>query len=286
MSSAPSPTPQPPAGGPPPTPPAASGSGSKVFLWILGGCATIVVIGIVAVAALFFFVVHKAKQAGLDPDLMQKNPVLAVAKLSVATNSDLETVSSDDSSGTIVVRDRKTGKVVTWKVDPVKKIMVVTDENGKTVTMKLDEANRRLVVINDKGKTATISADAQAGTMEIKGSDGNVKFGATADRAPNWIPPYHGSNPQGTFSANSPTEQSGTFSFVTNDPADKVLSYYGDALKSAGFKVTITSTNANGKVGGFVSAQNDSEKRTVTVSVASENDGTHVGVIYNEKKQN
>ena len=32
------------------------------------------------------FVVNKAKQAGLDPDLIKKNPALAAAKLAVAAN--------------------------------------------------------------------------------------------------------------------------------------------------------------------------------------------------------
>src|SRR5215467_1530395 len=175
MSSTPAATPQPPAGSPPPAPPA-KGSGAKVLMWVLGGCATIAVLGILVVTGLVWYGVHKAKQAGLDPDLMKKNPVLAIAKLSVATNPDTEMVSSDDSSGTIVVRDKKTGKVSTMKVDADSKTMTVTDENGKTVTMKLDSSNR-LVLTDDTGKTATITADTQAGNVEIKGPDGSYKMG-------------------------------------------------------------------------------------------------------------
>jgi hypothetical protein len=286
MSTAPSSTPQPPAGGSPPAPPAKGGAG-KVILWILGIFAAFVVLIIVLVVAGGLFVMHKAKQAGLDPDLMKKNPVLAVAKLTVAGNPDLEMVSSDDSSGTIVVHDKKTGKNSTMRVDPDKRIMVVTDDQGKTVTMKLDPSNNRLVVTDDQGKTATISADTQSGSLEVKSSDGgNVKFGGAADKAPDWVPAYPGSNPQNTFSANNAGELGGTYSFLTNDAADKVMSYYGDALKSGGFTVSTTTTNANGKVGGFVAGQNDTAKRSVTVTVGPENDGTRVAVIYSEKKQN
>jgi archaellum component FlaG (FlaF/FlaG flagellin family) len=285
MSSAPSTTPQPPAGGPP-APPAKTGSGAKIFLWIFGIFAAFVLFIIVLVVAGGLFVMHKAKQAGLDPELVKKNPVLAAAKFSVAANPDLETVSSNDSTGTIVVHDKKTGRTSTMRVDPEKKIMVVTDDQGKTVTMRLDPANNRLVLTDDRGKTATITADTQAGTMEIKSADGNVKFGGAADKAPDWVPVYPASTPQGTFSANNGGEMGGTYSFITGDGADKVMSFYNDALKTGGFKVSTTTTNADGKVGGFVSGQDDSKKRTVTVTVGTENDGTHIGVIYSEKKQN
>ncbi|HKF19959.1 MAG TPA: hypothetical protein VKE93_00240 [Candidatus Angelobacter sp.] len=282
MSSTPAATPQPPSGSPPTAPPA-KGSGAKVFLWVLGGCATIVVLGILVVSGLVWYGVHKAKQAGFDPELMKKNPVLAVAKLSVATNPDTEMVSSDDSSGTIVVRDKKTGKVSTMKVDPDKKTMTVTDENGKTVTMKLDPSTNKLVVTDDTGKTATITADAQAGNLEIKGPDGNFKMGANADKAPSWVPVYPGVTPQNNFSASANGEQTGNYSFVTKDAVDKVLAYYESNLKSAGFKTSSTTNNTNGKLSGLVSGTADNDKRTVVVMAGGEDDGTKVNVSFNSK---
>ena len=62
---------------------------------------------------------------------MTKNPGYATAKLMVTMNPELDTVSSDDSSGTIVVREKKTGKTMTFKFDAEKKSMVVMDEDGK-----------------------------------------------------------------------------------------------------------------------------------------------------------
>lgn len=283
MSTTPSASPQPAPGGPAAAP-AKSGSGAKVFLWIFGGCLGIVVIGIICFAAFSFFVIHKVKEAGLDPDLMKKNPVLAVAKLSVATNPDMEQVSSDDSSGTIVVRNKKTGKTSTMRVDPDKRIMVVTDEDGKTVTMKLDSTNR-LVVTDDKGKTATVSADQNTGAVEIKGEDGSLKLGGAADKAPDWLPAYPGVTPTANFSASSNLEQTGSFSFVTSDSTDKVLSFYSDALKNAGLKVSQTTTNSNGKVAGIVNGASDADKRSAMVTFSAENDGTHVAVVFSIKKQ-
>ena len=283
MSTTPSASPPSSPGGPAAAP-VKTGGGVKVFLWILGGCLGIVVIGILIFVGLGFFVLHKAKQMGLDPDLMQKNPVLAVAKISVATNPDLETVSSNDSASTIVVRNKKTGKTSTMQVDPDKRIMVITDQDGKTVTMKLDSHNK-LVVTDDKGKTTTISGDEKAGGLEIKGDNGSFKLGGGADKAPDWVPVYGGVTPTANYSATNDQGQSGSYTLVTNDNVDKVMSYYSDALKTAGLKVSNTTVNSNGKSGGIVSGTSDADQRTVMVTLSSETDGTHVGVTYNAKKQ-
>src|SRR5579864_6091784 len=129
MSSAPSMNPQPPSGAPPAAP--KKGSGLKIFLWILGIFAGLAIVGIIGVSLLLSYFVHKVKQAA-------NNPVYAAAKFAVAANPDLETVSSDDSTGSITIRERKTGKTVIMKFDPASKTMVVTDENGKTASMRFD----------------------------------------------------------------------------------------------------------------------------------------------------
>jgi hypothetical protein len=248
----------------------------KVLLWVLGIFATIVVLCIVIFGVVGFYVAHKINQAA-------KNPVMTAARLMVMANPDLETVSSNDS--TLVIHDRKTGKNATWKVDSERKTMVIVDGDGKSVTMRLDPESNRLVVTDEKGKTATITANQQNGSMEIKTTDGDVKFGGAADKAPDWVPSYPGaSNTQNTMSANDANQRTGTFTFTTSDSADKVLSFYGDGLKSAGFKVSTMTTNNDGKLGGFVTGQNDADKHTVTVTVTTENDGTHVGTTYAEKK--
>jgi len=275
-------SPQPPAGGPPAAAAAKSGAG-KVILWIVGIFAGLCVLGVIFVIAGVMFVTHKVKQAGFDPDLMKKNPVLAMTKMLVAGDPDSETVSSDDSSGTIVVRNKKTGKISTMKVDPDRKTMTITDENGKSVTMKLDPNNNRLVLTDDQGKTATITADPQAGNVEIKGPDGNFKMGTNAGKTPDWVPVYPGATPQNVFSASSNGVQTGTYGFVTKDPVDKVLAFYDSGLKSGGFKTSKTTTDTNGKVMGTVSGTVDSDQRTVLVVVGGEDDGTKVSVTFNSK---
>jgi hypothetical protein len=131
MSSIPS-SPQPSSGVP--TVPQKS-SGTKILLWIVGIVVGLILISFGSCAAIGFYAIHKVRQAGFDSDLMKTNPGLATAKMAVALNPDTEIVSSNDKAGTIVVRNKKTGKVVTMSFDPQKKAMVITDENGKTTSM-------------------------------------------------------------------------------------------------------------------------------------------------------
>jgi len=281
MSTTPSASPQP---SPAPATPPSSGSGLKIFLWILGifgGLAMLVVIGVIGLG---LFAFHKAKQAGLDAELMKKNPALAVAKMAVTANPDTELLSSNDDAGTIVVKDKKTGKTVTMKFDPEKKTMVVTDENGKTGSMRLDTDKGALVVTDAQGKTSTITANGQSGSVQVNGADGStVKLGANADKAPAWVPVYPGSSPQSTFSSSSGKEQSGTYTFVAADTPDKILSYYEGALKAGGMRTSNTLSTTNGKVTGFVSGSANGDKRSVMVTVSGESDGSHVGVVFSSK---
>jgi len=256
MSTTPSTGPQTPGG----MPPAAPAKKSNVLLWVLGGCGTLIVLGIIAIVGLGLFGLHKMKQAGIDPELMKKNPVLAGAKFAVASNPELEMVSSDDDAGTVVVRNKKTGKVISMKLDPASKKMVIVDENGKEGTITLNSGN-----------------------VEMKGPDGTVKIGANTDKAPDWVPVYPGASPQNVFSASAEGEQTGSAGFTTSDSPEKV-SYFGDRLKSGGFKVSTTSNNTDGKVAGMVTGEDKDNKRTVLVTATPDDKGTNVSVSFTLKK--
>jgi hypothetical protein len=109
-------------------------------------------------------------------------------------------------------------------------------------------------------------------------------LGSTADKAPDWVPAYPGSTPQATFSSSTPQEQTGSYAYVTKDPAEKVISFYGDSLKSAGFAVSNMVTNSEGKTGGMVSGEDKANKRTIVISLGTETDGTHVTVTFSVKQ--
>jgi hypothetical protein len=263
------PPPFPPSGPPPPDPFASSqpplppGKKSNILIWILGGIV-VLMLGVTAMCGLAgFFIMHKAKQAGFDSGLLSKNPGYAAAKMVATMNPDVETVSSDDSSGTITVRDKKTGKTTTLKFDAEKKSMVVIDENGKEATVK-------------------VNTDGDKGTVEVQSADGNMKFGGAASaQVPAWLPVYPGSSPTGTFSAQGKDGSQSTFTFKTQDAATKVMSYYQDQLKSSGFSINMAT---NTPQGGMVMAEDSGKTRTLMITASSSNAGTDVSLTAIEKK--
>ena len=263
------PPPFPPSNPPPPDPFASSqpplppGKKPNILIWILGGIV-VLMIGVTAMCGLAgFFIMHKAKQAGLDSGLLSSNPAYAVAKMAATMNPDVETVTTDDSSGTITVRDKKTGKSTTLKFDPDKKTMVVIDENGKQATVK-------------------VNTDGDKGTVEVQSADGNMKFGgAGSAQMPAWMPVYPGSSPNGTFSTQTKEGSQSSFTFKTQDAAAKVMSYYQDQLKSSGFSINMAT---NTPQGGMVMAEDSGKTRRLMITASSSSDGTDVSLTAMEKK--
>ena len=102
-----------------------------------------------------------------------------------------------------------------------------------------------------------------------------------ANTAPSWVPLYPGSTPNGTVSSTTPDGSQNTFSFKSKDSPSQVMTFYTDALKSAGFKInqTISSDKAS-----MLQASDDDKKRTVVVTVGASGDGTETAVTSIEKK--
>jgi hypothetical protein len=223
-------------------------SGTSPIVWILAIVGGLVVVGILAAAGLTFFVVHKVRQAGFDPDLMRRNPGLAVSKMIAATNPDVEVVSTDDNAGTITIRDKKNGKVVTVTFDAVK--------NGQF----------------------RMNAQSEDGTA-------SMQFGGDVGKLPSWVPHYPGSTPKGTFSVKgSGGDGSGevrSFTFTTKDQAPKAISFYQDKAKELGMKANLTGTTDEG---GMIIAADEDSKRTLTVVVVGGSGETTVNVSYAQKR--
>ena len=245
--------------GPPYAPPPKKGGALK---WILIGVAGFFVVAVICVLAITMFVVHKARQAGLDTDLIKRSPGLAIAKMAVAANPNVEMVSANEGRQEITIRDKQTGKVMTMSFEDAK--------NGK-------------FVFKQDGKEATITTSSSNGTVEVKSDEGTFKLGGSA-KLPAWVPDYPGSDPQGAFTAQGKDGDSGSFGFKTKDPSDKVLKYYQDQFQSAGLKVTSNLTSQNGKSSaGVVTAEDDSKNHTVTVIVGADDGQTAVSVTYAKK---
>ncbi|MBZ5592803.1 MAG: hypothetical protein LAP39_11250 [Acidobacteriia bacterium] len=253
-------TPPAPAAAAPPVGPATATKTSPI-IWILGGCFGLMVIGAIVGGLAMYYIAHKAKQAA---HMIEKNPGYAVARMMAAVNPDVEVVSTDEDKGTITVRDKKT---------------------GKTLTMNLADAQKGKFVFEQDGQKLALEAhgDGDKGSLELKSSEGSMKFnaGAGADKLPDWLPAYPGAAAQGAVSMQNATGTTGSFHFATKDSVEQVMSYYEDALKKAGLKVSTNTVQANGKTGlGFVTAEETGNKRKAMVNATAAADGTTVGVTF------
>jgi hypothetical protein len=227
--------------------PVAGKKKTSPWVWVLGGCGVIVVLGVLAVVGTGFFVAKKVADAGVDTDLLKKNPVLAAAKIAIAANPEVELVSMDEDRGILTIREKSTGKTITLNAEDIK--------NGK-ISFE-DEAT---------GEKVSVGVDAEA-------------------KLPAWVPSYPGSKPEGAISATGGENEGGMVHFKTADPAAKILAFYTDELKKAGYKITATMQGvAGGGTGGMVAGENAATKKSVMVTLSSSSEGTDVAVTYGSKK--
>lgn len=240
---------------------------SSVLMWVLIGVGGFVLLGILAAGIGSYVLYRTVKNAGFDSELMQKNPGLAMAKMVTAMNPDYQTVTTNDSTGTITVREKSTGKIVTLRFDPEKKSMVIVDEDGK----------ESKISVSGDGKNT--------GGVEFQGPDGTVKIGTSAGNSPpSWVPVYPGASVQGLGSAQTPDSDTYSFGFKTSDPSAKVMSFYQDQLKSAGFTLNQFVTSGQIGQGGMISAEDAGKKHSVVLIVAVDNGESNVSVTAVEKK--
>ena len=232
---------------------------TSIWVWILGGIAIFLFAITLMCGVVGYMGMRMIKSAGFDSELMQKNPGLAMAKMVTAMNPDYETVKTNDREGTIVVREKSSGKVMTLKFDP---------------------DTKKMVIITDDGKQASVTVDGNG--VSAQSSEGSVKFGTSAgNNVPSWVPVYPGWAPEGTYASTSAEGSQNTFTFKSKDSATKIITYYSDALKSAGFAINMTT---NTDQGGMVQASDESKKRTINIIVGTSGEGTQTAVTCIEKK--
>ena len=250
----------PPAAGPLPS--TAAATKTSPLIWVLAGCGGLLVLAaIVASLALHFFV----NKAGQFARKVERNPGLAITELMAAHNPDVDVVSVDEGKGKITVRDKKT---------------------GKTMTMNFADAKKGKFVFEQDGQKTSIQAhgDGANSSLEVNSGDGSMKLGMGSEKMPDWIPAYPGSAPQGTFSMRSGKEATGSFHFTSADPVDRVVSYYEDAFKKAGMKVSTNSMQTDGKTSLTIVTANDvSQKRNAMVTVATSPEGSNAGITFTTK---
>ncbi len=227
-----------------PPPSAPTPRKGRLIFWVLGGCLLLVIVVLVVLFSTGLFIAHKT---GLDLDLMQRDPNLAVAKMIATANPDIEVLSVDKESGIIRVRDRKTGKEMSLDLKDVR--------NGKIVFMD-DQSRRVEIQSRGEGKDSSLVIRSDV--------DGEVNA-AVSGGLPDWLPAYPGAT------AVSPKVLRST------DSIEAIGSFYESALKRAGFEVRRTSA---GEAAIMLSASDPKSARSAEVSAARVGADTIINLEY------
>jgi len=247
-----------------PTAPAAAVGTRKTspIVWVLLAFGVIAVLGVCTVVAGGIFVVHKARQAGLDPALWERNPGLAATKMLAAANPDAEIVSMNEGAGVVVVRDRKTGKTIRMNFADLKSGHMSFESDGEKVSV-------------------AAVGDGNTGAVELKSKDGTARFAAGSSvKLPSWLPAYSGATNVGGFSGSGPDGDTGTYGFKTTDSPATVAQFYETSLQKAGFTIQQKMQAAETTV-----LTADNSANSVNVAVTSDNGQTSVTVSFAPKKK-
>jgi hypothetical protein len=176
-----------------------------------------------------------------------RNPSRAVRRLITATNPNMEVIGTDDGAGTITLRDRR---------------------NGKVVTMSFDQARQgRFHISADDGDGRT--AEFQLG--------GEVHL-------PSWLPAYPGSHPRGVFSATGDSGReggdAGAVTFHTDDPGARVFAFYEDKARQLDMNVEFTQRHPGSRA---LTAKDEDRDRGFKVEVVERRGGSDVTLTYGRK---
>ena len=168
-----------------------------------------------------------------------RNPTLVMTKMITAANPNVEVLGVDKGSNQIRLRDKQT---------------------GQSYTISFDDARKGKFSVRDGAGRASLT------------------FGGEAN-VPRWVPDYPGSDPQAAFSAQGHNGESGTFTFKTQDPPDKVTKFYQDQFQASGFEIS-SNVNDSTTSGSMLVAQDQARHHTITAIVGREGSRTTVAVTY------
>lgn len=250
-------------------PPAKKGGG--VWLWVVGGCLGLLLIGGIAIAVLGYWGFKTVQETtGLSAEEMENRPAFAAAKLLVALNPDIELVSADEATQRITIREKATGKTVSVTLDELKEGRIrFTDEAGEEFDVR-------------------IQGDGETGSLQVESADGKnvMQFGAgRPDDLPEWVPV-----PEGTFTSRQRVSSGGTefYGGKLSSPlsADAFAEWFDAAARAKGLNVTnrtVSRTGSGGSV--FLQATQDGDKRSLSAVGTADSSGK-LEVMYTAIEKN
>ncbi len=175
----------------------------NVWLWVLGGCGVLTLLGIVVVGVVLYFGYRFV-------DEVSKSPVRTAAKLIELANPDIEVVAVDEEKELVTFRDKKT---------------------GTTTTVSLKEFEKQA-----KSGEGTDSPSPSTGSQPSS-SPPDVGI-SDRDNLPNWVLVYPGAKVTAKVTSGSGNKASGSLTLMTRDKPEEVFNFYETKLNGIGFSVT------------------------------------------------
>lgn len=249
-----------------PISPTPAKQGMSTLVKVLLGCGLLLLLGVGSCFVVSgYFLKKGVNKLESFAKEMEENPDAALvrgAALTLRLNPEIEVLSSDPAGGTITVKEKSTGKVVTFNLEEIKagKFSITTDGEETRVDM---------------------NAGTDGATLQISNEQGTATWGVGTKAPPDWIPTYPGGRADSLASIEANGERSGSFSVNTDDAPDAVLSFFQEKLRAGGFEVQLATMNVDGAPSGTLTAS--SGKRSVTVTAAAQDGATQALVTYNEK---
>ncbi len=243
-----------------PQPPAAALPPKKKLpplAWFAIGCGVLILLSLGTCAVGTWWVARKVKSLADNPDAA----IVAAAEIALRANPDVEVISSDPKKGTITVRDKKSGREITFSLEDIK-------------------AGRLSVRSGDEETTITFD-QSDSGAIRVDAGQGKVTIGAGAGEPPSWIPSYPRGRLEGFFEASTATEKTGGFTLVTNDPPQEVLDFFEKELQARGFSVNRFVFQVGGHFGSLTAEQ---EGRSIQLTLTGEGEETKGLLQFTERK--
>lgn len=247
----------------PPAPKKGMSTGIKV---LLGCLLAALLLGLGTCAACYWGAKKLGKSVKDYAEKIEKDPdafAYDAALLALRANPDLEVIAKDDTTRTITVRDKKTGKETTLTIEDLREGKFSVEEDGKVTSIDFE-------------------AEGEAGALVVQSGEDKAVFGAgDTGSIPGWIPSYPGGRVEGVNSFEAGGEKSGTFVIKTADDIATVAAFYEEQMGGLGLQVDKASMNVKGAE--TMNLTGRSEGRTLNVTVSHQEGETQVIVAYSEK---
>ena len=206
---------------------------------------------------------------------LKDDPARAAAETMIRMNPELDLIRTDESAGTVTVRNNKTGEEATLNF--------------------ADIAEGRFSMTTSEGEYSIDAADAVAeaaaggeGGVTFKGPEGETRFGATASLGdvPDWVPVYPGgSDTQSAYQTTTGGGLSGAVSSKTADSVQMVVDHYKKVFEDTGYAIGAQSmTQAGDGAVGSISGELAEEERSLNVAVIKQGDETQIILNYTGKR--